>query len=140
MDVDRDRAGNKAELRFGERTGHPACIPTIIKSTIRHRIAVREDGRRILVNNWNPDFVELPRNFSEPLIADDDTGPAASIVRTVDISTTPKAVLLRRYRIDNHSAHRLGRRRVQPADQEQGCILQVADRAEILKVRIRRLT
>src|SRR5438876_2396721 len=138
MDVDRDRPGNKAKIRLGKRPRHPACIPTIIKSTIRHRIAFRENRRRILINKWNPDFVELPRNFSEPLVAQAHTG--ASMVRAIDISPAPKSVLLRRYRIDNHAAHRRGCRRIKPAGEQYCCTLKVADRAEILKVRVGYLT
>ena len=82
--------------------------------------------------------MELLRNFSEPLIAQAHTG--AGIVCSIDVGAAPKSVLLRRDRIDNHAAHRRGCRRIEPADKEQGCILQVADRAEILKVRIGYLT
>ena len=136
VDMNRHRPGEKAKIRLGKRTRHRRGIPTVIERTIGHRIALGEKRRRLIVNDWNPNFVKLSGDFRKPLVANFHS--AGCIVRTIDIGAAPKSALLRRYRIDNHTADRRRGRRVEPANEQHCCILEVTDGAEILKVRIRR--
>src|SRR2546428_5540796 len=130
------RPGEKAKIRLVKGYRHRPGIPTVIERTIGHRIALGKKRRRLIVNDWNPNFVKLSGDFRKPLVANFHS--PGCIVRTIDIGAPPKSALLRRYRIDNHTADRRRGRRVEPANEQHCCILEVADGAEILKVRIRR--
>src|SRR5438046_5145612 len=81
-------------------------------------------------------IVKLCGHVTEPFIPSCEIG--ASLVCAIDISTPPQSALLRCYCIDNHASHCPDSRRVKPADEQQRCILQIADRAETLEIRIRR--
>ena len=87
IDVDRDRSRHQVKIRTREWARHAACVPTIIESTIGHRIRLGKKSRRILVHDWNPDFVKLSYNFSEPFVTSSPTSD--SLVCTIDIRATP---------------------------------------------------
>src|SRR6266480_3925867 len=136
MDVDRDRSRHEAKIWSSKGTCDIARIPTVIKGAVGHRICVGEDRWRIIVHHWNPNLVKLCGHLREPFVPTCGTG--ASLVCAIDISTPPQSALLRCFGIDNHASHCRDSRRVEPANEQQRCILQIADRAETLEIRIRR--
>ena len=87
MDVNCNRSRHKTKIRARERTRHGAGIPTVIESAIAHRINIRKKCGRIVVHDWNADFVKLSDNLSEPLVADCPTSD--TLVCSIDIGAAP---------------------------------------------------
>src|SRR6266513_2369045 len=81
MNVDSDCAGQKMEVRLCKRPGCFLRPPSVIKRAIGHWIAIRKKRRRIVIDYWHANFVELHRNFAEPLVTNDITG--RSLVRAI---------------------------------------------------------
>src|SRR5438874_3857675 len=134
MNVDSNGALDKSKIRPGERAGHLPGVPAIVERTVRHGITVGKNRRGIVIDDGDSNSVKLLRNICQPFVA--DLIARSGIVRTVDISAPPKAVLLRSDSISNHSSDGGGRRRIQAADQQQRCVFKLTDSAEALKVRI----
>src|SRR5205823_11142377 len=122
------------ELRLSKRPGRLLRPPAIIKRAIGHWITIRKKRRRIVIDYWHADFVELHRNFAEPLVTNDITG--RSFVRAIDVGAAPQSFFFSRDRIDNHSTNGFSIRRVQPADQQQNGVIHLADCLEALKIEI----
>src|SRR5207248_10170233 len=92
MDVNRDRSGHKTKIRAGKWTAYLARIPTMIQSTIGHRIRIGKQSGRMLVYNWDTDFMKLSGNFGEPFITGCKTG--GFVFCGIQISATPESVSL----------------------------------------------
>src|SRR5499427_11161768 len=136
MDVNGDRSRRKMKIGAREWTCRYARIPAIIERAIGHRIGIGKKLSGILAHDWNPDFVKLSDNLSKPSVTSCPTSDSAFC--TIDIGAAPESAFLCCNRIDNHASHGLSSRCVQPADQQQCRILEVANRAEPSKIRIMR--
>src|SRR5438552_10532245 len=77
MNVHCDGASNKVEIRTCKRSSHFLRVPTVIESAIGHRVAGWENLRALIINHRDADFVQLPRNFREPLLAQVSRASAA---------------------------------------------------------------
>src|SRR5207249_3875286 len=132
MNVDCNSALDKSKIRPGERAGHLPGVPAIVERTVRHGITVGKNRRGIVIDDGDSNSVKLLRNICQPFVA--DLIARSGIVRTVDISAPPKAILLRSDSIGNHSPDGGGRRRIQAAHQQQRCVFRLTNSAEALKV------
>src|SRR5207245_7777565 len=92
MDVDCNSALNESKIRPGERAGHLPGVPAIVQRTVRHGITVGKNWWRIVIDDGDSNPVKLLRDICQPFVA--DLIARSGIVRTVDISASPKAVLL----------------------------------------------
>src|SRR4029077_3540037 len=116
MDMHRDRPGYKVEVWTGERPGDIRIVPAVIQRAVRHWIALRKNsGDRAMIYNRNSNFVELLRNFRQPLVAYFVTGRGT--VRAVDIGPPPKPSSLGHDRIDDHLSHSCRAGGIQPANE-----------------------
>src|SRR6202040_2135320 len=66
--MNRNRPREKAKARLGKRTCYRPGVPTVIERTIGHRIALGKNRWRLIVNDWNPNFVKLSGNLGKPLV------------------------------------------------------------------------
>ena len=70
MDMHRDRPRHKMEVWIGERPGNIRIVPAVIQRAVRHWITLWKDaGDRTLIHYRDSNFVELLRNFRQPLVA-----------------------------------------------------------------------
>src|ERR1051326_7449159 len=70
MDVDRDSAARKLEIRLRKRAGYPLRVPPVIESAVAHRIAVRKNLGRVLEDARHPVLAQLIASLHEPGVAD----------------------------------------------------------------------
>src|SRR5215471_11583567 len=136
MDVNGDRSRHKMKIGARERTCHYARVPAVIERAIGHWISIRKKRGCVVVHDWNPDFVKLSDSLKKPSVTGYPTRDSAFC--TIDIGAAPESAFLYCNRIDNHASHGLSSRRLQPADQQQRRILEIANRAEPSKIRIMR--
>src|SRR5436189_252583 len=92
MNVHCDGAWNKVEIRTCKRSSHFLRVPTVIESAIGHRVAGWENLRALIINHRDADFVQLPRNFREPLLA--QVSRASAAVPPIHICTPTKWISL----------------------------------------------
>src|SRR6266436_7037013 len=122
MDMHRDRPRYKVEVGIGERPGDIRIVPAVIQRAVRHWITLRKDsGDWAMIYNWDSNFVELLRNFRQPLVAYFVTGRGT--VRAIDIGPPPKPSSLGRDRIDDHLSHSCCAGGIQPANEKERDVL-----------------
>src|SRR5439155_9408361 len=114
MNVHGDRAWQEMEIGPGKWSGHTVRVPAVVKCAVRHWVRLRKQVRRIFVYQRNAGAAELVDDRSEPLIAERECA-AGAVVRAVYIGAAAQTVFLRGNRVDDHSPHRLGTRRIEPA-------------------------